>query len=215
MNLHKTLSYLIAVAIAVVIVAIAGKQYGDYERSVAARETTIASQNSDIAELKHSIDAEHAIAQKQIDVLASQSKAVVAQPAQAPLIIRETIPLSEPLQQTAPITIDTLPDAPVAQITKQQEIELAQFGNSCKACSIEREQLLSQVAKQKDIISRKQIQLTAAENVAKGGTLVKRTLKVLKVAGCAAGGAAIGEVAGHTRGAAIGSAAGSLGCALF
>jgi Tfp pilus assembly major pilin PilA len=205
----------IAIGIAILVAAIAGHQYGEYERAEAARETTIETQTKDIASLKNQIQAERNAAQKQVADLAKQSKALDAQPSLAPILIRETIPLSEPLRQTAPITIDTLPDAPVAQVTKQQEIELAHFGSSCKQCSIEREQLRSQVAKQQDIIDHQKTELAAAENVSKGSTLLKRTLKVLKVTSCGAGGAVIGSLAGKAKGAAIGSAAGSIGCTIF
>jgi hypothetical protein len=177
-NLHKV--YLVALAAGIVLAGIGGNAYGNYERAQAARDATIATQNSDISQLKNKIAVDESTAQAQIDVLAKQSKSLASHPDQAAVIIRGTVPFSTPLQQTAPITIDTLPDAPVGHITKQQEIELAQFGNSCKECSIERDQLQSQVNDQQQIIDRQKQEIAAAERVSKGGSIVHRTLTIAK-----------------------------------
>jgi hypothetical protein len=66
----------------------------------------IDAQKSDIEKLEQSIGDARKAAQEQIAALEQQKQLVIQQPSQAPTIIREQIPFSTPIVQTAPIRKD-------------------------------------------------------------------------------------------------------------
>ncbi len=151
----------------------------------------------------------------QLAQIAAQRAQVIQVPSSAPVVIRETIPLSTPIVQTAPITAQTKPTDVVGQLTLQQEQDLAQFGLSCKTCDAKLAALQGQDANKDKQILDLQGSLKKAEETAKGGSPWKRALKVIGVVGCAGGGAWLGSKAGGgPKGAAIGGALATTGCAL-
>ncbi len=153
--------------------------------------------------------------QKQLAQIAAQRAQVVQVPSSAPTIIRETIPMAQPIQQIAPITAQTKPTDIVGQLTLQQEQDLANFGLSCKTCDVKLATLQGQDANKDLQIKDLQGSLKKAEETAKGGSPWKRALKIIGVVGCAGGGAWLGSKAGGgPKGAAIGGALATTGCAL-
>lgn len=110
--------------------------------------------------------------------LEAQKQQVVRQPQQAPQIIHDLIPT--PIQQTAQITPQTPQDAIVATLTKQNEVELAQFALGCKQCSEERQSLKLQMAEKDKIIDSQGIELRAAKVAIKGGTKMQRVVTAIK-----------------------------------
>lgn len=194
MNLHKI--YAIVIVVVVVFALILGTVAVSHFKDDARRDAVIDAQKSGIAELAQRISESKAEAQARISELEKQKQTVVQQPQQAPQIIRELIPTSQPIQQTAPLTREMAPDAPSAILTKQQEIELAQFATGCKQCSVERDQLKQQVADQTGIIDKQKIELAAAMKTAKGGSVWKRTVRIVKWTAIAAG---VGYVMGRVQ----------------
>jgi hypothetical protein len=136
-------------------------------------------------------------------------------PSFAPTIIRETIPMQQPFQPTAPITKDTKPTDIVGQLTLQQTQDLATFGLSCKECTSKLATLQVQSDNKDKQIEDLKGSLKTAEDTAKGGSVFKRTMKAIGVVGCAGGVAWLGSKAGgNAKGAAIGGALTTAGCAL-
>jgi flagellar biosynthesis GTPase FlhF len=170
-----------------------------------------------IDEMKHKDEAESKDAEKQalaqlaaeLSAIKQQKQLVVEQPAQAPTIIRETIPFSQPIAQTAQITKDTLPDAPVAQLTSRQEQELATFGLTCKECELAK-------ATDEKVIAEKDKQLAdkdAEIKAAKGKHPFWRA--VSNCAARSAVGGATGGLSGNSKNAAAGASIGLASCLVW
>ncbi|HVH87948.1 MAG TPA: hypothetical protein VM912_14570 [Terriglobales bacterium] len=98
--------------------------------------------------------------------------------------------------QPSPATQKSPPDAPSATLTKQQEVDLAQYALACKECLVERDQFGQQAKDQQEIISRQKIELHAAKKAAKGGSFWQRTVRIAKW-GAIFGG--IGYMIGRTQ----------------
>lgn len=194
MNLHKLyLSVLLALCFGTLII---GSAWRDHIRDDARRDAVLETQKSDIAGLEQRIAAARNEALAQIAALDGQRRALPSMPQRASEVIRELVPMQSPIQQTAPLTPKSPPDAPSAVITKQQEVELAQYALSCKQCSVERDQLQSEAKDRQEIISRQKIELDAARKSAKGGSVWQRTVRIAKW-GAIFGG--LGYVVGRTQ----------------
>ncbi len=153
--------------------------------------------------------------QRQLAAIAAQKQQVIQVPSSAPPIIRETIPMQQPFQPTAPITKDTKPTDVVGQLTLQQTQDLATFGLSCKECTSKLATLQVQSDNKDKQIEDLKGSLKTAQNTAAGGSPFKKTLRIIGVVGCGAGGAWLGSKSGSgPKGAAIGAAVGTTGCAL-
>ena len=194
MNPHKV--YLTLIGVFCSLVLIFASAWRNHVRDDARRDAVLETQKSDVASLEQRIAAAHSDALAQIAALESQRRALASAPQRAPEVIRELVPMQSPIQQTAPLTPKSPPDAPSAVITKQQEVELAQYALSCKQCSIERDQLLGEVKDQQEIISRQKVELDAAKKSAKGGSVWQRTVRIAKW-GAIFGG--LGYVIGRTQ----------------
>ena len=178
MNLHKLyLSVFLILCLGSVIV---GAAWRDHVREDAHRDAVIETQQSDISGLEQRIAAARNDALAQIAALDNQRKALASTPQRAREVIRELVPMQSPIQQMAPLTPKSPPDAPSALLTKQQEIELAQYAISCKQCSVERDQIESELKDQQEIISRQKVELNAAKKSAKGGSIWQRTVRIAK-----------------------------------
>lgn len=117
-----------------------------------------------------------------------------------------------PLSVGSELKIETLPDSPVPQLVVTgdaqknlqaiQDMEIAHLkcNNDLGACTKERNQW--------------KMNSENWETTAKGGSKTHRFFKVLKVVGCAGGGAAAGSFF-KWKGAAIGGAAGAATCSIF
>jgi hypothetical protein len=185
-----------------------GKELAELKVFIEQRE---ADRNKRDAEDKALLAAVNA----KIDALEKQKQQVMVQPAMAPQVIREYVPTSTPIQQTAPITKDTLPDTPVAQLTLKQEQELAAFGISCKQCITERDALKQSLDKKEQDIKDLKAERDKAVETAKGGSVWHRVGRVLKVSACAGLGAGAGSTVKKPGSAAIGAAAGAITCSLI
>lgn len=194
MNTHKL--YLTFLAVFCLGTLIAGAAWRAHVRDDARRDAVLETQKSDVADLEQRIAAAHSDALAQIAALESQRKTLDSAPQRAPEVIRELVPMQSPIEQTTLLTPKSRPDAPSAVITKQQEVELAQYALSCKQCSIERDQLLGEVKDQQEIISRQKVELDAAKKSAKGGSVWQRTVRIAKW-GAIFGG--LGYVIGRTQ----------------
>jgi len=194
MNLHKLyLSLLFLLCLGTLIV---GAAWREHVRDDARRDAALETQKLDIGQLEQRIAAARNDALTQIAALESQRKALPSMPQRAPEVIRELVPMQSPIRQTAPLTPKSPPDAPSAVITKQQEIELAQYALLCKQCSVERDQLQGEVKDQQQIISRQNVELDAARRSATGGSVWQRTVRIAKW-GAIFGG--LGYVIGRTQ----------------
>jgi hypothetical protein len=178
MNSHKL--YLSLFPVVCVGAVIAGIAWRDHVRDEARRDAVLETQRSDIAGLQQRMaTARNEVAAKIADIT-HQRRTLPVAPARAPEIIRELVPMQSAIRQTAPLTSHSPPDAPSAIITKQQEVELAQYALTCKECTLERDQLRVEVKDQQEIISRQQIEIEAAKKSAKGGTVWQRTVRIAK-----------------------------------
>src|SRR5438270_5804339 len=178
MNLHKV--YLAIFATLVLLTVIAAAAWRDHVRDDARRDALLETQRSDIATIGQGIAATRNQTLGEMQERERQRKRLPATPARAPEVIRQLVPMQLPIQQTAPVTAQSSPDAPSAVLTKQQEIELAQYALACKECSLERDQLGSQMKDQQEIISRQKVEIDTAKKSAKGGSVWQRTVTIAK-----------------------------------
>ena len=178
MNPHK-LYFGIIIALCALIL-IVGSAWREHVRDDARRDAIVDTQKSDIANLEQGIAAARNASQAQIAELEREKNSVAGNPSRAPEVIRELVPMQSPIQQTAPISPHSPPDAPSAVLTKQQEVDLAQYALACKACSVERDELKRQSEDQEQIISRERLEIDAAKRSAKGGSLLQRTVRIAK-----------------------------------
>lgn len=120
--------------------------------------------------------------------------------------------LPAPLPKGSEVKIEQLPDAPTPQLVvsgdaqanlqaiQDMEIKHLECDTNLAACN---QKLTAETQK-----------AATWEQTAKGGSKTHRFMKVLKVVGCAGGGAALGSL-WKAKGAAIGGAAGAAGCELL
>lgn len=172
--------YLSIFAVLFLAVAIVGGAWRDHVRDDARRDAVLETQKSDIAELEQRISAARTDAQAQIAEWERQRKELAIKPAQAPQVIRELIPMQTPIEAPTPAPGKTAPEAPSAVLSRQQELDLAQYAVSCKECSVERDQLQQQVKDQNEVIARQKVEIDAAKKSAKGGSVWQRTVRIAK-----------------------------------
>jgi hypothetical protein len=184
-------------------------------QDIAELKAYIAQQETDRANRDSDNKAALAAANVRIQSLENLKQQVISQPATAPQIIHDYIPTSTPIQQTAPVTQSTLPDAPVAVLTKRNEQDLAEFGLTCSQCSTERDALKATVATQTKDIQTLTAERDKALSTANGGSIFKKTFTVLKLSACAGLGAGAGSTVKKPGSAAIGAAAGAITCSLI
>lgn len=177
MNLHKV--YLSLFALLCVLMLIVGSAWRDHVREDARRDAVIETQKSDIAQIEQRISEAQNDAASRIAELERERKQLVVQPARAPEVIRELVPMQAPIQPSGN-PAKAPPDAPSATLARDQQVDLAQYALSCKECSIERDQLQQQTKDQQEIISRQQVELDAAKKSAKGGSVWQRAKRIAK-----------------------------------
>jgi hypothetical protein len=194
MNPHKV--YLSLFAVCALAILIGGSAWREHVRDDAQRDAVLQNQKSDIAGLEQQITAARSAAQAQIAALERERQALAHTPERAPEIIRQLVPMQTPLQQTAPITAQSPPDAPSAVITKRQEIDLAQYALACKQCTTERDQLAQETKSDAELIARQKLEIDAARKSSKGGSVWQRTVRIAKW-GLVFGG--LGYVLGRTQ----------------
>jgi hypothetical protein len=178
MNLHKL--YLSLFAGLCLVSVIAGAAWRDHIRDDARRDAVLETEKSDVAGIQQRIATARNEALEEMKEFERQRKSLPAAPARAPDVIRQLVPMQLPIQQIAPLTPQSPPDAPSAQLSKQQEIELAQYALACKECSLQRDQLGQQVKDQQEIVSRQTVEIEATKNSAKGGSVWQRTVRIAK-----------------------------------
>ncbi len=177
MNIHKL--YLSVFAVVCVLVFIASSAWRDHVRDDARRDAVIETQKSDITQIEQRIAAAQNDAASRIAELERERKQLLVQPARAPEVIRELVPIQPPIQPSGnPAKVP--PDAPSATLSHDQQVDLAQYALDCKECSIERDQLQQQTKDQQEIISRQQVELDAAKKSAKGGSVWQRAKRIAK-----------------------------------
>jgi hypothetical protein len=178
MNLHKL--YLTIFASLCLLGVVAGAAWRNHVRDDARRDAVLETQKSDIAGIQQRITAARDETLGEMQELERQRKSLSAAPARAPNVIRQLVPMQLPIQQTDPLTAQSPPDAPSAELSKQQEIELAQYALACKECSLKQDQLGEQVKDQQEIISRQTVEIETAKKSAKGGSIWQRTVRIAK-----------------------------------
>ncbi|HKT24258.1 MAG TPA: hypothetical protein VJR04_06615 [Terriglobales bacterium] len=177
MSIHKV--YLSLFAVACVLVLIVGSAWRDHVRDDARRDAVIETQKTDIAQIEQRIVAAQNDAASRIAELERERKQLLVQPARAPEVMRELVPMRAPIQPSGN-PAKAPPDAPSATLTREQQVDLAQYALGCKECSIERDQLQQQGKDQQEIISRQQVELDAAKKSAKGGSVWQRAKRIAK-----------------------------------
>ena len=177
MNLHKL--YLSLFALSCVLVLIAGSAWRDHVRDDAHRDAVIETQKTDIAQIEQRIAAAQSDAASHLAELERERKQLAVQPARAPEVIRELVPMQAPIQPSGNAA-KSPPDAPSANLTRDQQVDLAKYALDCKQCSIQRDELQEQAKDQQEIISRQTVELDAAKKSAKGGSVWQRAKRIAK-----------------------------------
>ena len=177
MNLYKV--YLPLFALLCVLVLIVGTAWRDHVRDDARRDAVIETQKSDIVQIEQRITAAQNDAASHLAELERERKELLAQPARAPEVIRELVPMQAPLVPSSN-SAKPPPDAPSSTLTRDQQVDLAQYALGCRECTIERDQLQEQTKDQQEIISRLQVELDAAKKSAKGGSVWQRAKRIAK-----------------------------------
>lgn len=177
MSIHKV--YLSLFAVACVLVLIVGSAWRDHVRDDARRDAVIETQKTDIAQIEQRIVAAQNDAASRIAELERERKQLLVQPARAPEVMRELVPMRAPIQPSGN-PAKAPPDAPSATLTREQQVDLAQYALACKECTIERDQLQQQAKDQQEIISRQQVELDATKKSAKGGSVWQRAKRIAK-----------------------------------
>jgi peptidoglycan hydrolase CwlO-like protein len=170
MNPHKI--YIPAIVVLIVLAVLIGSAWSAHVKDEARRDAVIHEQEKTIADLHEAMDKRQAELKQQLSELEGRKQSVIKVPSSAPQIIREMIPT--PIQQTAAIEKDTLPNAPVAVLTKQNEIDLAQFALSCKECDTRLQAVEADKADQTKQIAALTTERDAAMKAAKGGSVLQR-----------------------------------------
>jgi len=182
MNTQKL--YLIVFAVLCVLGVVGAGAWRERVRDQARRDAVLETQRSEISDIQRRIASDGEKAQAQIAELERRRKALSATPERAAEVIRELVPMHTSMQPAEPAAATSPPgsppDAPSAILTKQQEVDLAQYALACKECSVERQQLQQQVNAEQQIVSRQKIELDAAKKSAKGGSLWQRTKRIVK-----------------------------------
>jgi hypothetical protein len=178
MNPHKL--YISSIAVICLLILIVGSAWRDHVRDDARRDAILGMQKSDIATLQQNIAAARNTMQARIAELERKKDSVMANPSRAAEMIRELVPMQSPIRQTAALNSQSPPDAPSATLTKQQEVDLAQYALTCKQCSVQRDELEQQSKDQEQIISRQKLEIEAEKKSAKGGSVWQRTARIAK-----------------------------------
>jgi hypothetical protein len=156
-------------AIALILALVLGITYGEYQRSVGARDATIAASKKEVDMLHAEMAQREEIFKQRFDDLEKQKQQVKTAP-QAVRIIHDTIPLATPIA----LTPESTPDAPSAVLGKDQLIELSKFGLSCKQCELERDKGKDDLKGKDKEIGELKVQRDAALKQAKGGSWLQR-----------------------------------------
>jgi hypothetical protein len=183
-------------------------------QELAELKTFIAQKETDRAKLDAEDKAQLAAANAKIEALEKLKQTVQQNPSTAPQVIHDYIPMTTPIQQTAPITKDTLPDAPVATLTLKQEQDLATFGLSCKQCTTDNDALKKDLATKTADLATVTAERDKALQTASGGSVWHRVTKIMKVSACAGLGAGAGSTVRKPGSAAIGAAVGAVICSV-
>lgn len=178
MNPHKL--YLSVIATLLAGTVLIGSAWREHVRDDAKRDAVLETQKTDIAGLQQSVAAAREQAQAQIADWERQRKELLTIPAHASEVIRQLVPLQTPIQQAAASGTSVAPDAPSAVLSKQQEVDLANYAIACKECSLARDQLEQQTKDQEQIIDRQELEIDAAKKAAKGGSGWQRAVKIAK-----------------------------------
>jgi FtsZ-interacting cell division protein ZipA len=184
--------YIVAIVVLLVGGVIASNAWATHVKDEATRDAVITEQKKEIETKKQEIDdinkkrdADIKALQSQISDIQKQKVQLSQTPGEAPKILEELLrkmnPQAAAIAQTSEIKKDTAPDAVTGQLTKQNYLDLAQAGLSCQQWYTEKQQCDTKlaaseqvVAKQQEIITRKDTELAAANNAAKGGTIGQR-----------------------------------------
>ncbi|MBV9144818.1 MAG: hypothetical protein JO065_02805 [Acidobacteria bacterium] len=178
MNLHKL--YLGSFAALCIFGIVVGAAWRDHVRDDARRDAILDTEKSSITELKQSMAAARAQSEAQLAQWEQRRRQLAVAPQQAPEVIRELVPMQTPIAQSAPPSAQSAPDSPGAVLTKQQEVDLAQYAVSCKECALQRDQLQQQVNDQQSIIGRQEQEIAATRRAAKGGSVWQRAVRIAK-----------------------------------
>ena len=119
MNVHKI--YLGSIVVLCLGAVIVGGAWREHVRDEARRDAVIDAQKSDVASLEQRIAAAKQEVQTQIAELERRGTSLPADPARAPQMIRELVPMQSPIQQSTPLTPQSPPDSPSAVLTKQHD----------------------------------------------------------------------------------------------
>jgi hypothetical protein len=183
-------------------------------------QATYAQQVSDLAKQMADRDAAYQQQMRALDTRLQQAQS----PGQIATLAAQVMGLKQPIQiiQPAPTAENPHP-APVAEVSTLDAPQVKAYVQQCEECKLNISKATADAADRQAQANLAQLQIdslkkenTALVVQAKGGTVLKRTLKILKVAACATAGGAAGGASGKGAiPAAIGAGAGAVACSLF
>jgi hypothetical protein len=183
-------------------------------------QQTYAQQVSDLAKQMADRDAAYQQQMRALDTRLQQAQS----PGQIATLAAQVMGLKQPIQiiQPAPTAENPHP-APVAEVSTLDAPQVKAYVQQCEECKLNLSKATADAADRQAqaALAQKQITSLQTKNAAlvvqaKGGTVLKRTLKILKVAACATAGGAAGGASGKGAiPAAIGAGAGAVACSLF
>lgn len=145
-----------------IVVLIAGSAWPDHVRDDARRDAVNETHESNIAQIEQRITRPQSDAASGIAELERERKQLLAQPARAPAVIRELVPMQAPIQPRG--NLRKIRPMLRARCSRDRQVDLAQYALGGKECSIDHDQLQQQTKDQQEIISRRQSSLMPRRN---------------------------------------------------
>lgn len=156
-------------ALVLVVTLVLGLTYGEYTRSIGARDAQISASKKEVEQVKLAMAERQKDFEKRFQDLEEQKQQVKTAP-QAIRIIHDNVPMATPLV----INPASPPDAPSALLDKDQLVEFSKYTLSCKQCELERGKQVVDLKDKDAIIKKTEEQRDAALRQAKGGSFVQR-----------------------------------------
>lgn len=219
-TLHKVYGVIVGVVVLILAYAV-WSWFGEHDSRVRAEEQQKAQQqviqtlNQSMADRDQQFQQQIAAFDQRIaSIRTGQQAATVLQPiiqvpggAQPQQITKSELPVS--VQPSVP----GAPDSKLTVLTEQQMIDLARAKVECDKTGADATKCHADLTDETAKFVAMQKERDSWETAAKGGSWLRRTLRIAVPVACATGGAYLGGVRSGGKGAAFGAIAGAVPCA--
>lgn len=208
--------HLVIFGVAVVALGLLGRLWLNEHDARIRGEAAVSAAKQVIDSKDQAIKDRDALAQR--DRAANKAQiAGVKSPEQAKRVLE---PLLGPL--ASPTPPPSLPDAPAVKpapgqylLSQDQMVGLAKFKLACDQSAADLGTCSADLKDTKDKLAVKDKEVKDLQTEVKGGSVLHRFGKALRVVGCAGLGSGVGALVGGVKGAAIGGAGGAGACQIF